>query len=219
MNIYLVVEGLVGEKQVYAHWVPLVNPSLRVVNFIDEIVNDHLIIYAGMGYPSYLEMIRNGIDDVKRNAHIDRLVIAVDSEDMSCEDKYQEIDAYVKLCGAPLNYRIIVQHFCLETWALGNQALVTRRPSDPALQEYRKEFDVLGRDPQLLPSYPKENLNRSQFAARYLKKLLNEKHRNITYSKSNPRALLHDKFYYSVKTRFEKTGHIDSFDNFLTAFI
>lgn len=31
MDVYLVVEGN-GEKRVYEHWVPLVNPKLRVVN-------------------------------------------------------------------------------------------------------------------------------------------------------------------------------------------
>mgnify|MGYP001230945784 CR=1 FL=1 len=212
MNIYLVVEGPVGEKRVYAHWVPLVNPRLRVVSSLDMIVNDHLIIVSGGGYPNYLEVIERGIMDVME-------VIAVDSEDMSYDDKYQEIDNYVKSFRVQLNYKIIVQHFCLETWALGNQALVTRRPKDPKLREYREMFDVLVRDPELLPNYPKESLNRSQFAARYLKKLLNEKHKKLTYSKSNPIALLHDKFYDRVKARLETTGHIHSFDNFLTAFV
>ena len=30
MNVYLIVEGN-GEKKVYTHWVPLVNPKLSVV--------------------------------------------------------------------------------------------------------------------------------------------------------------------------------------------
>jgi soluble cytochrome b562 len=219
MNIYLVVEGPVGEKRVYAHWVPLVNPRLRVVSYLDMVVDDHLLIVSGGGYPNYWEVIKRGILDVMGNAHIDRLVIAVDSEDMSYDDKYQEIDKYVRSFRVELDYKIIVQHFCLETWALGNQALVARRPKDPKLREYREMFDVLVSDPELLPNYSNESLNRSQFAARYLKKLLNEKHKKLTYSKSNPIALLHDKFYDRVKTRLKTTGHIRSFDNFLTAFI
>lgn len=219
MNIYLVVEGPVGEKKVYAHWVPLVNPMLRVVNSLAEVLANNVVIYSGGGYPNYFEVIKNGIVDVQENPRIDRLVIAVDSEEMSYADKYQEINDYVRSNGAHIDCRIIVQHFCLETWALGNQPLVTRRPKDKKLCDYRAAFDVLKNDPELLPSYPKEQLNRSQFAGQYLRKLLNEKYRNLTYSKSNPTALLHDKYYLRVRNRLEATGHISSFQHFLSAFI
>ena len=64
MNIYLVVEGPVGEKRVYTHWIPLVNPNLKVVSDIDGIVDNNIIIFAGGGYPSYLEVIQAGVFDV-----------------------------------------------------------------------------------------------------------------------------------------------------------
>jgi len=43
MNLYLVVEGPVGEKQVYAHWVPLVNPNLKIVNSLEEVAQNNFI--------------------------------------------------------------------------------------------------------------------------------------------------------------------------------
>jgi hypothetical protein len=219
MNIYLVVEGPIGEKKVYAHWVPLVNPNLRLVNSLNEISNNNLLIISGGGYPNYFEVIDNAIDDVTENPHIDRLVVAVDSEEMSYSDKRDEIIRHISSQGPSINYRVIVQHFCLETWGLGNQVIVSRRPKDHQLREYRQLFDVLTDDPELLPGHPSENLNRSQFAARYLKKLLNDKYRNLTYSKSNPIALLNDKYYERVKSRLHNTGHIPSFNDFLTAFV
>lgn len=219
MNIYLVVEGPIGEKRVYAHWVPLVNPSLIVVNSLSEVANDNIVIYSGGGYPNYFEVIRRGIEDVVANLHIDRLVIAVDSECMSYSEKREEIDNFVRSSGMRPNYRVIIQHFCLETWALGNQAVVPRKPKEPKLREYKQYFDILTKDPELLPGYQPEELNRSQFAAKYLKKLVNEKHKGLTYTKSNPKVLLHDKYYERVKRRFETTGHVSSFNDFLSAFI
>lgn len=219
MNIYLVVEGPVGEKQLYTHWVPLVNPKLKVVSSLVEVTENNIIIYSGGGYPNYFEVIGAGIEDVVSNDQLDRLVIAVDSEEMTYKEKWQEIDDYVKTFGVDIDYKIIVQHFCLETWALGNQIVVARKPKDGSLRGYKQYFDVLNKDPELLPEYPLEGLNRSQFAARYLRKLLNEKYRNLTYTKSNPGVLLNNKYYERVRSRLENTGHISSFNDFLCAFV
>jgi len=49
--------------------------------------------------------------------------------------------------------------------------------------------------------------------------MLNEKYRKLTYSKSNPGALLHDKYFQRVKARLDTTGHITSFNDFLSAFV
>ncbi len=219
MNIYLVVEGPIGERQVYAHWVPLVNPRLQLVTNLEEIVNDNLIIYSGGGYPSYFDVIEAGVRDVEANENLDRLVVAVDSEQMSYAEKRAEISEFIQGLRTHINYRIVVQHFCLETWALGNKFIVSRKPKDIKVREYRRHYDVLHRDPEFLPAYPLEDFNRSQFAERYLRRLLNEKYRNLTYRKGNPIVLLNDKYFERVKGRCLETGHIMSFNDFLTAFV
>lgn len=216
--MYLIVEG-VGEKKVYAHWIPLVNPELRIVHSLDEVKHNNLIIYSGGGYPNYLEVIGAGVEDVATNEQLDRLVIAIDSEEMSYEQKYREIDEFVKELGKNLDYKIIVQHFCLETWALGNKVIVSRNPKDTQLRKYISHFDVLKKDPELMPGYQKDGLTRSQFADRYLRKLLNEKYKNLTYTKRNPKALMHNTYFDRVKMRLEETGHIASFKDFLEAFV
>ena len=218
MNVYLIVEGE-AEKIVYAHWVRLTNPSLRIVNDINEVQHNNLIIFSGGGQPNYFEVIEAGVEDVSANEKLDRLIIAIDSEEMSFGEKWREIDEFVIELGKNLDYKIIVQHFCLETWALGNKVIVSRNPRDPEIQELKKYFDVLNNDPELLPDYPENNLNRSQFAEYYLRKLLNEKYRNLTYTKKNPQALLHKKYFLQVKKRCETTSHIKSFNFFLDAFV
>jgi hypothetical protein len=219
VNIYLVVEGPVGEKQVYAHWVPLVNPQLCLVSDLSSVTNDTFIIYSGGGYPNYFDVIEAAVQDVQANSQFDRLVVAVDSEEMSQSEKWTEIDDFIQGLGTNINYRIVVQHFCLETWALGNRSIVSRKPKDPKVREYRQHYDVLVRDPELMPGYLVDGLNRSQLAERYLRRLLIDRYRNLTYTKSNPSILLNDKYFERVKSRHVQTNHIKSLNDFLSAFV
>jgi hypothetical protein len=218
MNIHIVVEGVKGAAKVYQIWVPLVNPRLTYVSHISDIINDNFSIVGGGGYPQYLEIIDAAIDDVNNYRNIQRLVIGVDSEEFSYQEKYREIEDHISSLTCLAEIRIVVQHFCLETWALGNEVIVTHPHSD-VLRKYVNFFNVRVRDPELLPGYSEEELNRAQFAAKYLKYALNDKYRELTYSKSNPTALLHPKYFGRVRQRFQNTGHISSFAHFLGAFV
>lgn len=218
MNIHIVVEGEKGATKVYEIWVPLVNPSLTYVSRISDIVNDNFSIVGGGGYPQYLEIIDAAIEDVNNYRNIERLVIGVDSEDFSYKEKYREIKDHISSSPCLAEIRIVVQHFCLETWALGNEVIVTQPHSD-VLRKYVNFFNVRVEDPELLPGCSEEELNRAQFAARYLKYALNDKYKELTYSKSNPTALLHPKYFGRVKQRLQNTRHISSFAHFLTAFV
>ncbi|MCZ6677400.1 MAG: hypothetical protein O7E52_09130, partial [Candidatus Poribacteria bacterium] len=200
-------------------WVPLVNPNLSYVQHISEIQDNHFTIIAGGGYPHYYEVIDAAIDDVNGHGNIDRLVVAVDSEEMAFDEKYAEIDAHLSGLHCIAEVQIVIQHFCLETWALGNRIMVRQNPQDPKLREYRRFYNVRNRDPELLPAYPPEELNRAQFAEKYLRRALQDKYRNLTYTKSNPKALLHFKYFQRVRERLEQAGHIYSFKTFLTAFV
>jgi hypothetical protein len=218
VNIYAVVEGPIGEKKVYAHWAPLVNKDLDVVTSIDAVTDNKLYIIAGGGYPQYFEVVAAGAADVASNPIFDRLVVGIDSEEMTCAEKRQEVEECLDGLGLGISYRVIVQHFCLETWALGNRVIVRRNPRNAMLRRYQGIHDVRNQDPELLPPLQDEQLTRAQFAEKYLRALLNERYRNLSYSKNNPSALLNDKYFERVKERFEDTGHIASFEGFLGAF-
>jgi hypothetical protein len=219
MNIYLIVEGNIGEKAVYSSWIPFVNPSLNIKNNIQDVQQDDVFIISGGGYPNYYEIIENGIEDVKYTNLFDRIVIAIDSEEMSYIEKQNEITNFLINKNIPIDCRIIIQHFCLETWALGNRIIIPRNPKSVQIKIYRKIFDVLVNDPELLPRLDSENLNRSQFAEKYLRVILNDKYKNLTYNKSNVKTLLNKKFFDRVTSRHLDTNHISSFANFLNAFI
>lgn len=218
MNIYVLVEGEVGEKYVYQDWVPYVNPSLTYVPHISEIVSDNFSIIAGMGYPNYYKVIDNAINDLEDYKMIDRLVIAIDSEEQSYSEKKSEMENRLSKYNLKIDVKIIIQHFCLETWALGNRVIIRNNHQCPLLAKYKSIYNVKRLDPEGLPDYPEHGDNRAQFAMRYLKAALNDRFRKLTYTKSNPGALLNPKYYMQVKERYEQTNHICSFNDFLMAF-
>lgn len=218
MNIYLVVEGKKTEPIVYPKWIKYINPQFKIVQDIDEVCDNHILMISGGGFPSYLSIIKNAALDVASNERFDRLVIAIDSEEMTYVDKRAEIEDFVNNLNLNIEYKVVVQHFCIETWALGNRILVPRQSDDERVKMYRDIWDVLDNDPAGLPPLS-EDINRAQFAEKYLKALINAHYRNLTYSKWNPKVLLDRKYFNRVKSRFEDTDHIASFNDFLTAFV
>ncbi len=218
MNIYVVCEGEIGERFIYESWVPMVNPALTYVDDLFSISNNNFSIIIGGGFPNYFKVIENAIEDVNNFRNIDRIVIAVDSEEMSFKEKYDEISDFLQSKPSCCEIRIIVQHFCLEAWALGNRKVGPRKPKTSPLIEYKSHYNVLNSDPELLPAYLPESMNRATFAEKYLRAMLLDKHRNLTYSKKNPKALLHRSYFSELTFRLNDTGHIGSFAAFISAF-
>ncbi len=61
-----------------------------------------------------------------------------DSEDLGHDEKLEEISSFMTKIGLDIDYRIVVQHFCLETWALGNRAIVPRQPKTDKVRRIPK---------------------------------------------------------------------------------
>lgn len=217
MNFYVIVEGK-AERRIYADWIPYVNPKLTQIHEVDHVIKNSFFLISGGGYPQYYDVVTAAIEDVNHYHDYDRLVISIDSEDMTFDQKLNEVNQYVSTRHCRIPIHMVIQHFCFETWALGNRAVVRANPRLPRLLRYRSIFNVRNSDPELLPANPAEGLNRSQFAERYLRTVLNDRFRNLTYSKSNPQPLLHPNYYNQLRLRFQSTGHIPSFWQFLTAF-
>lgn len=204
MNYYIVVEGKRVEPAVYNKWIPYLNPKLHPINHISEFKEDNYLIFPGYGYPNYFDVIDTAAQEVLENPIIDCLVIAIDSEERTYEEKYQEIHDLISDYIDKINIIIIVQHFCIETWALGNRLIIRRNPENSQLKRYIRYFNVVSNDPELLPPLEQEQLNRSQFAEKYLRKALNDRYRNLTYSKNRPDVLLHSRYFQQVKLRYDK---------------
>ena len=216
MNIYLVTEGSC-DKKIYKSWLCIQYPHLKVVDYIDEVVNNHVYIIAGNGTKDF-KTIQDGVADVYKLTQFDRLVIAFDSEKLSFQEKYTEINQIIINEGKNIDYKIIIQHFCIETWALGNKNIVPRLPISDEIIKYLTVYDVGILDPEGLPCYPINNPEkRARFAYRYLKALLHEKY-NLSYNKKRPFSICNDEYLSEIRKRFENVDHLKSFEGFLTAF-
>lgn len=216
MNVYVVVEGNSTEKKVYTKWIPYINTSLTYVDTLKLVKNNHFSILSGTGYPQYLRKIELAIEDINIHGGIDRFVVCADSDDQSYQEKYNEINNIFQSHSSSATKYIVVQHFCFETWALGNTRVFKRNPVDQLLRQYIRTYNVLNQDPEELPAYSIRSLNRSQFAFHYLKKILAE--RDIRYSKRNPNHVKDRSYLDELINRFDTTSHISSFGDFLATF-
>jgi len=227
VNIYVIVEGELGAKKLYTSWIPYVNSTLTYAPEIADVVNNHFYIEAAFGWPEYFDRIRNAIanvDFLQRNGtrQFDRLVIVIDSEDMTYAEKEAEVMAEIQpalnAVALAIDYRLVIQHFCLEAWALGNRRLAGGGPN-ATLAAYRALHNVHTLDPELLPPLPVQELNRAQFAYRYLRLLHNARYHRQTYGKNDPKVVAHKSYFNELVARLSTTGHIGSFNGFLGAFV
>ena len=205
------------EKEVYASWIPRINPALKIVNFIQDVVANNVFIVSGQGMPRTLQRIEPSLQDIDQHGGIDRFVVSVDSEDLEFESKLEELMAKVQSVGPKVPVYPIVQHYCFESWALGNRVVGAKRPKDLNLAEYKRQYDVSNMDPARMPSL-KDGFNRAQFSEHYLRLLLNDQHKGLTYTKANPSVVCHEKYFDQVRKRHQDTSHISSFHQFIEAF-
>lgn len=220
MKYYVVVEGVSTEPAVFKQWIPYLNPRLSHVAHPNYLVDESFTIVSGYGYPQYLQIVRDSTLDVLGLPAPTRLVVCIDAEDWTKEKRYEEVRCVVDeaRAGTYIDYRIVVQHFCFEAWALGNRKIGPRNPQGADLKKYKAIHNVLEQDPELLPELPDEDLNRSQFAVRYLSRLFSDRNKGITYSKRNPAYVAAPQFLEQLITRQKETKHIDSFGDFVAAF-
>jgi len=221
VNIYVVLEGERAAKKIYKTWIPFVNPDLKHIDYLEDLKENNFFILAGFGQSQFLNnQVEKAIEDVN-NLQFDRLVLAIDSEEMTFHDKQLEVSEHVDRIGCNVEVRYVIQHFCLETWLLGNKYMFRKKPQDNDLLNYRELFDVRNKDPELLPSNSERSWNRSQFAFHYLRAGLRDIHpsNRVSYTKKNPGIVAKEGYFNQVKTRCLDRLHILSFRGFLNAFI
>jgi hypothetical protein len=218
MNLYILVEGRSGERIVYPKWLSIVRPELSQVYSIADLQQNNYYLISGNGYPQYFRRIDSAIEDCNASPNVDALVIAVDAEDETYDGIRTTIIDYVGNRISPDKLKLIIQYPCLETWALGNRIVCRRNPQDAQLRTYIRLFDVRAQDPELLPPLPAEELNRCQFAFVYLKRMLNDRFPRLTYTKSNPTVITHEKYFEHIWRRRRETGHIHAFGAFIETF-
>lgn len=214
MNYYVVVEGE-GDKTVYSRWIPVLFPHLSEVEELSALVQDNFLLVEGRGYPNVMKRIEAGVHDVHTLGPDCRLIAAVDSEESTHEDRRAEVDARIANTGIAVNYRIIVQHFCIEAWGLGNRGIVPKKPRTERLRKCTAHYNVVINDPEQMTSPSWFEYGRARFAKRYLHDVIEESNHK---GKSNSAVMSHEKYLREVVDRQRRTLHIPSFAALSAAF-
>ena len=99
MNLYVVVEGKRTEPILYRKWLPQLLPGFREIQRIEDALDhasgDSFFLVAGHGYPSYMKRIQNAVKDCVAIRKPFHLVVCVDAEDVSIEEKFSEIEVLI----------------------------------------------------------------------------------------------------------------------------
>ena len=216
MNVYFLVEGRRTERKVYPQWLSVLTPELKRIEFAADVAVNNYYLISGEGYPSLLRHLQNAIADVNAIGKYDYLVVCLDAEESSVEERKQSVADYLSEEGIELNKTklvVIVQNPCFETWFLGNRKIFKRAPQSELLKEYIAFYDVRTHDPELMPDRMGVDTQRARFHMEYLREILNE--RNIAYTKLNPREVGTEPFLRELIRRNKDTGHIASFKELL----
>ena len=222
MNYYCIVEGKT-EKRIYPKWIKYQNPLLKIVNRIEDINENCVFIISGCGYPYIFEIINNAIQDMRKFPVFNKFVISIDAELNTVEEKEAEVREKLD----ELSFRedqlnvelvIIVQNYCLESWALGHRKIFRRRTTNPELREFQQFYDVKKKNPELMPGYPPKKYSKVEFSYKYLTYGIRDLYTSLTYSKANPRFIGNEHYFRELISRYEETNHISSFGKFLDTF-
>jgi hypothetical protein len=217
MNIYFLVEGNSTEKKIYPKWLEYLIPNLIRVRYHDQVENNNYYLISGKGYPKILyDGLENAVDKILEIPKYDYLVICVDADEESVEERTKYIHEFIqkeKINLGKTKVEIIVQNRCIETWLLGNKKIFDSRQSlEQPLLSYVNYYDVSQNDPEEMGKY--EMRNHADFHYEYLREVFRSK--NTTYSKRSPNDAKEKYYFTELQKRVqEEPEDLKTFQFFL----
>lgn len=198
MNLYFLVEGFT-ESDFYSSFVNFYfeNKLIRVDKPLDAVSNNYYLIgsggypfiYTGSKYPKDSDAaLKNAILDVNSNPIFDYLIICLDADELSIEERKTEFSNHVdklkneKIILNPYcQFKLIIQNRCIETWFLGNKKIVKKNPNMEPFISYVNYYNVKEDDPESMGNF-NENFTHQDFHLQYLRVALREK--RLKYDKT-----------------------------------
>ncbi|QLE59203.1 hypothetical protein [Nostoc sp. TCL26-01] len=217
MNIYFLVEGNSTEKKIYPKWLEYLIPNLIRVQYHDEVQNNNYYLISGGGYPNILyDGLENAVDKILETPKYDYLVICVDADEESVEERRQNISQLIKNKEIHLGktkVEIILQNRCIETWLLGNKRIFnSKQPLELPLSSYVNYYDVSQKNPEEMGNYKMRN--HADFHYEYLREVFRAK--NTTYSKKNPNDAKEKYYFEELQKRVkDQSEDLKTFQFFL----
>ena len=216
MNLYLLVEGEQTEPKLYQNWLKYLLPKYSQVFHYEDVEKHNFYLFKSGGIPHIYKHTVNAIKDINQTNKYDYLIVCIDSEELSPEERILELNEHLEKEDIQLNNNCqlitIIQTVCIETWFLGNQKIFKRNPTGDNFLEYSKFYNVEENDPELMPCYTGFKTT-AQFHEAYLREMFKEHY--ITYRKSNPKNILKEHYLKELQQRIRKTpNHLKSLQKF-----
>lgn len=239
MNFYFVFEGKT-EPIVYKEWLSVLLPQLSEVESFDAVIDNNYYYESDMGIPDCYNVVANAIQEINEFPEYDYLVLFIDADRFSVEEKKKEAyDAISqKLMNLEKNYiykelpnncklEIIVQKVCIETWFLGNRRFFVRNPQSELLRKYIEYFDVSINNPEDLASEFIQNnegtthifgySTKALFHEGYLREVFKERLKGISYQKSRPKEVQKHQYLEQIIARTKEfPSHLNTFQEFIS---
>ncbi|MDO7172787.1 hypothetical protein [Mariniflexile sp. AS56] len=221
MNLYIIVEGEQTEMMLYPRWIQYFIPELTRVDNFENITKNSYYLFSGQGIPSIYNHVVNAIKDINKIKRYDYLIVVLDADEISVEERKQKVIDSINNSGIELNHacklEIIVQSRAVETWFLGNRSVYKRNPQGERFKLYSRFFNVEINDPeQMEKSFGFKRI--AHFHESYLREMLKEY--NIKYRKSNPGEVLKDYYLKELINRTNDKGeHLKSLFHCFNIFI
>lgn len=217
MNLYFLVEGKT-ERKIYPQWLKSLLPNYKKVSNPNDVTHNCYYLISLGGFPRVLDIgLPNSIADIKDSGNYDYLVLALDADELTVEERLKEVKNKVSELNLSLGkceLKIIVQNKCIESWLLGNRKVFKRQPEDKTLREYINFFDVYQNDPELMGKPPTFIGSVGDYHYDYCKLMLAS--RNISYSKKLPRDIAKTYFLNQLKQRLVETpDHLKTLQNLI----
>ena len=221
MNFYMLVEGKSTEMKVYPKWIAHFCPQYKLVNDIEEITEDSYYMFSGNGMPGLYHEIAPALEDISmfnqnHEYKIEQFVVCLDTDYYGSEDEtyYRVSQEIIKNQIDGVEFSIILQTMCIETWFLGNRKEFPMNYGDD-FEKFVDHYNVSLLDPEEM-SEPEEEGSIGKYSKKYLKKMLAENGK--TYSVSKVDSVTAEEYINGVEERFENTDHIKSY-RYLKGFI
>lgn len=224
MNLYIIVEGIHTEVQIYPVWISYVAPNLNRIDDARNVNSNNYYLMSGNGIPSIFNHIVNAIEDVNAinsekeqegNHGYDYLVVGIDVEEESREEILQEIDDRLEKANVKLNNAeliVLEQKVCIETWLLGNIKVFKKNPQNQELAKLVGTYNVGENDPEDMDNLQPDRWNtKAQFHGHYLKLMFRERH--MLYAKNSTEEVCKETYFNQLVNRYNETEHISTFGN------
>lgn len=209
MNIYLLVEGRRTEKRVYTNWFLGSIPLLEESAAFDEVGDNSLFCFSGEGFPSVIERaLPNAVRDIRDVNRYDALVLVFDCDDNDVDAlRGRALQVVEDSGGLPprIEFVIVLQKRCIESWFLGNKRFVPRVAQSSDLIDCKRFFDVTLDCPEQMSAPATFSGSISAFHLHYLKAAFRERH--LTYSKARPSEAASLNYLGGLRARYEE-GHL-----------